>query len=60
MAKDGVTADRYPLMRLPITFATGMGQRTRLNVSDSDGTAILYSESLKGGARALRATCARC
>jgi hypothetical protein len=47
MAEDGVIADRYPLMALP---KGGYRQRTRLNVVDSDGTAILYSEALKGGA----------
>jgi len=36
----------------------GYRQRTRLNVSDSDGTAILYHESLKGGARLTRNLCA--
>jgi Circularly permutated YpsA SLOG family len=94
MAEDGVIPERYPLMPLPIGFATGMGQRTevreasqsrasdspvpdegmdvrtarpvggnyrqrtRLNVSDSDGTAILYNESLKGGTRLTRNLCA--
>jgi Circularly permutated YpsA SLOG family len=29
-----------------------------LNVSDSDGTAILYNESLKGGTRLTRNLCA--
>jgi hypothetical protein len=36
----------------------GNRQRTRLNVVDSDGTAILYYESLKGGARLTRNLCA--
>jgi hypothetical protein len=55
MAEDGVIADRYPLMALP---KGGYRQRTRLNVVDSDGTAILYSEALKGGARLTRNLCA--
>lgn len=94
MAEDGVIDDRYPMMPLPMTFATGMEQwtqapeanqsrasdslvpgedmdvqttrpvggnyrqRTRLNVSDSDGTAILYNESLHGGTRLTRNLCA--
>jgi putative molybdenum carrier protein len=55
MAEDGVIADRYPLVPLP---KDGYRQRTRLNVSDSDGTAILYNESLKGGTRLTRNLCA--
>jgi Circularly permutated YpsA SLOG family len=55
MAEDGVIAPQYPLMVLP---KGGYRQRTRLNVSDSDGTAILYNESLKGGTRLARNLCA--
>jgi hypothetical protein len=33
-------------------------QRTRLNVVDSDGTAILYYEALSGGTRLTRNLCA--
>ena len=55
MAEVGIIPERYPLMVLP---KGGYRQRTRLNVSDSDRTAILYNEPLKG-AHALRATCAR-
>jgi hypothetical protein len=55
MAEDGVIAERYPLTILP---NGGYRQRTRLNVSDSDGTAILYNESLKGGTRLTRNLCA--
>jgi hypothetical protein len=51
MAEDGIIPERYPLMVLP---KGGYRQRTRLNVSDSDGTAILYSELLKGGTRLTR------
>jgi hypothetical protein len=55
MAEDGVIPERYPLVPLP---NGGYRQRTRLNVSDSDGTAILYNESLKGGTRLTRNLCA--
>jgi Circularly permutated YpsA SLOG family len=55
MAEDGIIPDRYPLMVLP----NGSNrQRTRLNVVDSDGTAILYNESLNGGTRLTRNLCA--
>jgi putative molybdenum carrier protein len=50
-----VIPDRYPLTILP---NGGYRQRTRLNVSDGDGTAILYNESLKGGTRLTRNLCA--
>ena len=55
MAEDGVVPSRYPLTPLP---NGGYRQRTRLNVTDSDGTAILYDESLKGGTRLTRNLCA--
>jgi hypothetical protein len=55
MAEDGVIPERYPLVRLP---KGGYRPRTRLNVSDSDGTAILYNEALKGGTRLTRNLCA--
>jgi hypothetical protein len=55
MAEDGVIPDRYPLMALP---KGGCRQRTRLNVVDSDGTAILFYESLSGGTRLMRNLCA--
>ena len=56
MAEDGIIPERYPLMVLP---KGGYRQRTRLNVSDSDRTAILYNESLKGGGtRLTRNLCA--
>ena len=54
-AEDGVIPDRYPLVALP---NGGYRQRTRLTVSDSDGTAILYNETLKGGTRLTRNLCA--
>jgi Circularly permutated YpsA SLOG family len=55
MAEDGVIPDRYPLIVLP---NGGYRQRTRLNVSDSDGTAILFNEILRGGTRLTRNLCA--
>jgi hypothetical protein len=55
MAEDGVIPERYPLVPLP---KGGYRQRTRLNVSDSDGTAILFNGSLKGGTRLTRNLCA--
>ena len=55
MAEDGIIPERYPMTVLP---KGGYRQRTRLNVSDSDGTAILYHESLKGGTRLARNLCA--
>ena len=54
MAEDGVIPDRYPLLPLP---TGGYRQRTRLNVIDSDGTAILYVEALSGGTRLTRNLC---
>jgi Circularly permutated YpsA SLOG family len=55
MAEDGVIADKYPLKALA---KGGYRQRTRQNVVDSDGTCILYYESLKGGSRLTRNLCA--
>jgi hypothetical protein len=55
MSEDGVIPDRYPLMPLP---NGGYRQRTRLNVVDSDGTAILSVEALSGGTRLTRNLCA--
>jgi Circularly permutated YpsA SLOG family len=55
MAEDGIIPDRYPLMPLP---KGGFRQRTRLNVVDSDGTAILFHETLLGGTRLVRNLCA--
>jgi hypothetical protein len=48
MAEDGVISDRYPLTPLP---HGNYEQRTRLNVVDSDGSALLYDGSLSGGTR---------
>jgi hypothetical protein len=55
MAEDGVITDRYPLKALP---NGGNRQRTRQNVVDSDGTALLFYESLKGGTILTRNLCA--
>lgn len=55
LAEDGVIADWYPLTPLP---KGGYRQRTRLNVADSNGTAILFNEILKGGSRLTRNLCA--
>jgi hypothetical protein len=54
MAEDGVISDRYPLTVLP---DGNYGQRTRLNVVDSDGTAILYDGTLSDGTRLTRDLC---
>ena len=54
MAEDGVIADRYPLMALP---NGNYRQRTRLNVVDSSGTAILHQGSLSSGTRLTRDLC---
>jgi len=50
-AADGVIDARY---RLRETASGGYRQRTRLNVQDSDGTLILYRQSLEGGSRLTR------
>jgi len=55
MTEDGVIPERYSLMPLP---NGGYRERTRLNVVDSDGTAILFYESLSGGTRLTRNLCA--
>jgi hypothetical protein len=54
MAEDGIIPDWYPLTILP---HGNYRQRTRLNVVDSDGTAILYDGSLGGGTRLTRDLC---
>jgi hypothetical protein len=50
-AEDGPIPERYPLTPLP---GAGYRQRTRQNVIDSDGTAILFYESLTGGTKLTR------
>ena len=54
MAEDGVIPERYPLTKLP---RGGYRERTRQNVVDSDGTAIIYIDSLKGGTRLTHTLC---
>jgi hypothetical protein len=54
-AEDGIIPERYPLILLP---EGSYRQRTRLNVVDSDGTAIFYNELLTGGTRLTRNLCA--
>jgi len=54
MAEDGVIPQRYPLVALP---NGNYRQRTRLNVVDSDGTAILYDGYLSDGTRLTRDLC---
>src|ERR1700689_5201199 len=54
MAEDAVIPERYPVMALP---HGNNRQRTRLNVVDSDGTAILYDGSLSGSTRLARDLC---
>jgi putative molybdenum carrier protein len=48
MAEDGVIPECYPLIALP---NGNYQQRTRLNVVDSGGTALLYSDFLTSGTR---------
>lgn len=55
MAEDGLVDEKYPLTRLP---KGGYRARTRINVMDSGGTAIIYFEVLKGGTRLTRNLCA--
>src|SRR3984957_6254005 len=55
MAEDGVIPERYPLIALP---NGNYQQRTRLNVVDSDGTALLYSDFLTSGTRLTCDLCA--
>jgi Circularly permutated YpsA SLOG family len=55
MVEDGVIPEKYPLTLLA---SGGYRQRTRQNVIDSDGTALIYFNSLKGGTRLTRNLCA--
>jgi hypothetical protein len=55
-AEDGPIPDRYPMTSLS---GGGNRQRTRQNVVDSDGTAILFNESLKGGTLFTHDVCRR-
>ena len=47
-AADGVISEEYPLE--PVACG-GYRQRTLKNVQDSDGTAILFNQSLTGGTK---------
>jgi hypothetical protein len=55
-AEDGPIPDRYPMTLLQ---GGGYRQRTVKNVLDSDGTAILFSESIKGGTLFTHDVCRR-
>jgi hypothetical protein len=46
LAEDGVVPLRYPVIELP---RAGYRQRTKRNVIDSDGTAIVYFGQPTGG-----------
>ncbi len=53
-AEDGPIAAKYPLKVLP---GAGYLQRTLKNVQDSDGTAIIFFNSLRGGTKLTRVYC---
>jgi hypothetical protein len=53
-AEGGPIPDRYPMQLLA---AGGHRLRARQNVIDSDGTAILFNESLSGGTKLTRDMC---
>jgi len=53
-AEDGSIPDRYPLRCID---RGGYRQRTRRNVTDSDGTLIVYHGHLSGGTRLTLAYC---
>lgn len=55
-AEDGPIPERYPLTPL---LNSGDRQRTLKNVHDSDGTAILFNQSLTGGTKLTRDLCIR-
>jgi hypothetical protein len=55
-AEDGPIPDRYPMMLL---MGGGYRQATLKNVLDSDGTAILFRESLNGGTLYTHDVCRR-
>jgi Circularly permutated YpsA SLOG family len=71
-AEDGEIPERYPLTPLPVAvvgiespvresrqLAEGYRARTLKNVQDSDGTVILYSATLSGGALLTQKLCMR-
>jgi hypothetical protein len=53
-AEDGPIPEKYPMWLLA---GGGRRQRTLKNVQDSDGTAILFSQSLTGGTKLTRDMC---
>jgi hypothetical protein len=55
-AEDGVISEKYPLE--PVACG-GYRQRTLKNVQDSDGTAILFNQSLTGATKLTRDLCIR-
>ena len=55
-AEDGPIPDRYPMTLLA---GGGYRQRTVKNVVDSDGTAILFNDSLSGGTLYTHDVCRR-
>jgi Circularly permutated YpsA SLOG family len=55
-AEDGPIPDRYPMMLL---MGGGYRQATLKNVLESDGTAILFCESLSGGTLYTHDVCRR-
>ena len=55
-AEDGVIDERYPLTKLS---TAGYRQRTIRNLSESDGTLILYHGYLSGGTQETMVQCIR-
>jgi len=55
-AEDGPIPQRYPMTALA---GAGYSQRTRQNVIDSDGTAILFYGTLSSGTKLTRDVCVR-
>ncbi len=55
-AEDGPIPDKYPMTLLA---GGGYRQRTVMNVLDSDGTAILFNQSLSGGTLYTHDVCRR-
>ncbi len=55
-AEDGPIPDKYPMTLL---VGGGYRQRTVMNVLDSDGTAILFNQSLSGGTLYTHDVCRR-
>jgi len=55
-AEDGPIPDRYPMS---LMANSGYRERTLKNVQVSDGTAILFNQSLSGGTKLTRDMCIR-